>query len=116
MEKKYSWFKIADLEGDIAFNTNNLVEIIVNGKSITFCRHQEKIFAFASKCPHAGGIMAAGWVDIKGNVVCPVHGYRFNISTGRNTTGEGYTLKHWPVECRPEGIFVGMEDGMISSF
>lgn len=53
--------------------------------------------------------MADGRIDVAGNVICPVHGYRFNIGNGRNTSGEGYYLKHWPVEQRTDGIFVRME-------
>jgi len=29
---------------------------------------------------------------------------------GRNTSGEGYYLKHWKVETREDGVFVEMEE------
>jgi 3-phenylpropionate/trans-cinnamate dioxygenase ferredoxin subunit len=32
------------------------------------------------------------------------------MDNGRNTSGEGYYMKHWPVDIRDEGVFVGMED------
>ncbi len=73
-------------------------------------------FAFAYKCPHAGGMLPDGWIDAKGNIVCPVHGYRFSIENGRNVTGEGYQLKFWPVENRQDGIYVGLEEGLFSRF
>ena len=84
--------------------------IEVNGKKISLARRQDRLFAFAYMCPHASGILAEGWLDAKGNIVCPVHNYRFNMENGRNITGEGYYLKHWPVEKREDGIFVGMEE------
>ncbi len=31
------------------------------------------------------------------------------MQNGRNVSGEGYYLKHWPVEAREDGIYVGME-------
>ena len=76
-------------------------------------KHQQQLFAFAFTCPHAGGILADGWIDALGNVVCPLHRYKYSMSNGRNITGEGYYLKHWPVEVRPAGIFVGIEESSI---
>jgi 3-phenylpropionate/trans-cinnamate dioxygenase ferredoxin subunit len=31
------------------------------------------------------------------------------MKNGRNVSGEGYYLKHWPVEVREEGVYVGLE-------
>ena len=87
----------------------------VDGKQIGIGRHLEKLFAFAYRCPHASGILTEGHIDSRGNIVCPVHGYRFNLVNGRNTTGEGYHLKHWPVEKRIDGIYVGLENGLLQS-
>ncbi|MBC7874934.1 MAG: Rieske 2Fe-2S domain-containing protein [Ferruginibacter sp.] len=103
---------IAGEEHQLPFLSNNIAVIEVNGKQLSLGRCNDKLFAFSYKCPHAGGILAEGWIDAKANIVCPVHGYRFQLANGRNTSGEGYTLKHWPVECRQDGIFVGMEEGL----
>ena len=114
MVKKYSWYKVAASEQEIIFNNNSIAEIQVNGKMMLLGRYLDNFFAFAYKCPHAGGLLSDGWIDAKGNVVCPVHGYRFNIENGRNVSGEGYLLKHWPVENRRDGIYVGIEGGLFS--
>ena len=68
------------------------------------------LFAFAYKCPHAGGMLAEGFIDALGNIVCPLHRYKYNMANGRNTSGEGYYLKHWPVQIKEDGIFVGVEE------
>jgi 3-phenylpropionate/trans-cinnamate dioxygenase ferredoxin subunit len=31
------------------------------------------------------------------------------MKNGRNTTGEGYFLKTYPVELRPNGLFIGFK-------
>ena len=49
-------------------------------------------------------------MDGVGNIVCPLHRYKFNLETGRNVTGEGYFLKTYPVESRPDGIYVGFKE------
>lgn len=109
--EKFEWHKIADDEKEIAFQPNELATIEVKGKKMGLARHQEQLSAFALKCPHAGGLLTDGWIDLKGDIVCPLHRYRFSLQNGRNTSGEGYYLKRWPVEKRPEGIFVGVEKG-----
>jgi 3-phenylpropionate/trans-cinnamate dioxygenase ferredoxin subunit len=35
------------------------------------------------------------------------------MKNGTNVSGEGYYLKHWPVEIREGGVFVGMEKNKL---
>jgi nitrite reductase/ring-hydroxylating ferredoxin subunit len=109
-EKKYKWFKVADHINEMDFAGNHITVVEVKGKKICIARLNEGAFAFAYKCPHAGGILSDGYIDIVGNVVCPQHRYKYNLENGRNVSGEGYYLKHWPVELREDGVYVGMED------
>jgi 3-phenylpropionate/trans-cinnamate dioxygenase ferredoxin subunit len=43
--------------------------------------------------------------------VCPLHRYRFSLANGRNTSGEGYFLKTYPVKEDDDGVWVGLEVG-----
>ena len=110
MADKYTWYKVADYINELPFAANNIAVAEANGKKVCIGRHQEVLFAFAYKCPHAGGIMALGHIDALGNVVCPLHRYKFSMKNGRNVSGEGYFLKHWPVEIRGDAVYVGMEE------
>ena len=109
-DKKYTWHKAADHINEIDFAGNNIAVIEINGKKICLGKFNETVFAFAYKCPHAGGLLADGFIDNLGNVVCPLHRYKYDMKNGRNVTGEGYYLKHWPVDMRENGVFVGMEE------
>jgi nitrite reductase/ring-hydroxylating ferredoxin subunit len=109
MADKTRWIKIAETAEEIDFGANNLAEVEADGKKICIGKKGFELFAFAAKCPHASGHFADGFIDALGNVVCPLHRYRFCMKNGRNISGEGYYLKHWPVEIRSEGIFVGLE-------
>ena len=108
--KKYSWHKIADHINELEFSANHIALVKVNGKNICIGKFKEAVFAFAHKCPHAGGMLADGYIDALGHVVCPVHRYKYDMKNGRNISGEGYYLKNWPVELRENGVFVGMEE------
>ena len=105
---KDEWYKIAESITEINFSANGLSAIDVAGKTITIGLHNSEIFACPQKCPHAGGLLADGYIDTVGNLVCPVHRYKFNPVNGRNISGEGYYLKIFTVEIREEGVFVNI--------
>ena len=113
MTKKFTWHKIADATAEIQFSEAGLAELEVEGKKVCLTLHKEQLFACAAKCPHAGGHFADGHVDALGNIVCPLHRYRFALQNGRNTSGEGYFLKTYPIEMRAEGIFIGFEENNL---
>lgn len=110
MNKSLTWHKIADHINELGFADNNIALAWLDEKKICIGRFKEQVFAFANKCPHAGGIMTDGFIDALGNVVCPLHRYKFDMRNGRNVSGEGYYLKHWPVEIRNEAVYVAMEE------
>jgi len=112
-EKKYQWHKVADRVEDIHFSSNSMVELEVAGKVICVALQNNTLRACTKKCPHAGGILADGYLDAMGNVVCPLHRYKFSLQNGRNVSGEGYFLKTFPVEIRKEGVFVGFEENNL---
>jgi len=109
MNNKYTWHKIAEHINELTFSTNNIAVAEIEEKKICIGRFKDVLFAFAYRCPHAGAPLADGFIDASGNIVCPFHSYRYDLKNGRNTSGEGYYLKHWPVETREDGIYVGME-------
>ena len=96
-----SWHKLPSLP-------DGLSEITIAGKKICIISDGKNIHACTALCPHAGGTLAKGYVDALGNIVCPVHHYRFSLSNGRNTSGEGYHLKTYKVEEREDGIYIGL--------
>lgn len=110
-EKTYNWYKIAEHINEIDFADNNIAVAELKGKKICVAKFKDALFGFAYKCPHAGGILADGYIDAIGNIVCPLHRYKYDMNNGRNVSGEGYYLKHWPVEQREEGVFVGLTEG-----
>ncbi|MDB5200046.1 MAG: Rieske 2Fe-2S protein [Chitinophagaceae bacterium] len=113
-EKKYKWHKIAGTESELNFATNNLLQIEVAGKKLCIAKGKE-LYACAAKCPHAGGIIADGFINESDVVTCPLHRYKFSLQNGRNVSGEGYYLKTYPIQTTAEGVFIGIEEtGLLS--
>jgi 3-phenylpropionate/trans-cinnamate dioxygenase ferredoxin subunit len=103
------WVLVTDAPLSLDWPDNQLLDLEVDSKKITLAKFKEDYFAFAQKCPHASGRMAQGYINPLGQVVCPLHRYAFDMKNGRNTTGEGYFLKTYPVELRPHGLFIGFK-------
>ncbi|RYY18023.1 MAG: (2Fe-2S)-binding protein [Chitinophagaceae bacterium] len=108
-----TWFKIAESPEALYPGPNGIAVIELRDKKICIANHAGQWHGFAYKCPHASGIMANGHLDALGNIVCPLHRYRFSIKNGRNTSGEGYYLKTYPVEQRPDGLYLAMSTGFF---
>lgn len=108
-----TWHKIAERIDEINFNTNGLAEIDINGKILCIAKYNDQAFACTQKCPHAGGLLIDGHIDIIGNLVCPLHKYKFSLKNGRNVSGEGYHLKTFRIEEKADGVFVSMENPLF---
>ena len=108
IEKQHNWHKIGESVKSFEFSSDHIASVEVQGKKLCITHHQEKLFACSAKCPHAGGAIAQGYIDALGNIVCPLHRYKFSLQNGRNTSGEGYFLRTYPVEIRENGVFVGL--------
>lgn len=53
-------------------------------------------FATQPACPHRGGPLADGLVG-SGKVLCPLHGYAFELATGRALENSCAHLRTYPV-------------------
>lgn len=104
------WVRLASTPEELPFGRDGLIEIEIGDKQICLARHEGQVFACTARCPHAGGYISEGYIDPQGNVVCPLHRYKFSLANGRNVSGEGYYLKTYPVETRPDGIYIGFEE------
>ncbi len=113
MSKSYKWHKVADDLSELHFSAEGLCAIEVDGKKICISLFKDQLYATSAKCPHAGGNLSHGYIDSTGNIVCPIHRYKFALQTGKNVTGEGYYLKTYLIENRANGIFVGIEESGI---
>jgi nitrite reductase (NADH) small subunit len=59
---------------------------LVDGQALAvFRRRDGRIFTLENVCPHRGGPLADGLLG-DGEVVCPLHGWRFDLETGRGLT------------------------------
>jgi nitrite reductase (NADH) small subunit len=71
-------------------------------KLAVFRRRDGKIFALQAQCPHRQGPLADGLIG-GDTLVCPMHSFKFALSTGEPIGNECRALRTYPVEVGPRG-------------
>jgi nitrite reductase/ring-hydroxylating ferredoxin subunit len=71
----------------------------LNGLELAVFRRAGRLLALENACPHEGAALAEG--ELKGDfVVCPGHGYRFNLRTGACSDAPDLRARVYPVVLR----------------
>ena len=55
----------------------------INGNKILLAKYKGRYYAINSLCPHQGGDLSEGVLEGK-NVICPRHGHKIDITTGKH--------------------------------
>jgi len=71
---------------------------------IVLVRHGGRVHAMGARCSHMGGPLDQGWV-LGSALVCPWHGSRYELETGRPTSG--------PSTCPQPRYEVRIRDGVV---
>ena len=99
------WVKIAEI-GDVPVGAGRAFP--VGGSSVAVFNVDGKLYAIDDSCPHQGSSLAAG--SLEGCVVtCRSHGMKVNV-TGGERPGAGMNVPSFPLESRPDGIYVGLRE------
>jgi nitrite reductase/ring-hydroxylating ferredoxin subunit len=82
--------------------------LLIGGKRICIVRTADHVLAVDDKCTHNGESLSKGSVNYLGELVCPWHGHRFDLKTGRECGQRSEDLVVYPVLQNEEGLFVGI--------
>lgn len=96
------WFRAGRVE-EIPERRGRSIE--ASGLRVALFRDGTQVVALVDRCPHAGGSLGQGWVE-DGEVVCPLHRWRFRLGDGRCTTMRGEGVHRFPVELRGDDVWV----------
>jgi nitrite reductase/ring-hydroxylating ferredoxin subunit len=82
--------------------------LIVHDRRICLVLRNDQFLAVEDSCPHNGESLSKGNINYLGEVICPLHGYRFQLRTGRETEERCRDLKIYPTKEDETGIYIGM--------
>jgi 3-phenylpropionate/trans-cinnamate dioxygenase ferredoxin subunit len=78
-----SFIKVADTS-EIPAGKMKMVKI--KDEEILIVNVDNKFYAVSNPCPHKGGDLSKGTLEDK-IITCPLHGSKFDVTTGKNTLG-----------------------------
>jgi len=78
---------------------------IVNDIEIAVFKINSEVFALSNVCPHQQTkLIYDGFIEDE-FVVCPAHGWKFNLKTGKKDSGSN-GLQVYPVELIDDKVFI----------
>ncbi len=98
----------------------------VGGREIGVFRIADRFYAMRNRCPHQGGPLCAGRVfplivsdepgrvrldETRPTVVCPWHGWRYELATGRSYAPGDPAARAYPVTVEPGSAIAGGPEG-----
>lgn len=89
-------------ENEIPEGDRRLIE--VNGLSLGVFHHKGQWYAVRNHCLHAGGPVATGSL-VGDTLICPWHGYRYNLMDGKLLADPSIHLDMYPVELRDGEVY-----------
>ena len=100
-----AYVKVAEV-ADIGVGQGTLIER--DGLTVAvFNAGDGRFFACSPTCPHEDGPLAEGWLEGDA-VVCPWHGFDFDLQNGRCRVDEGLSIAVYPVRVVGEGVEVDL--------
>lgn len=92
-------------EAVAALGENKANTVAIGGRKLCLAIINQQLVAVSDRCTHNGESLGKGKINYAGEVVCPWHGYRFDLKTGRCRSNSP-DLETFPVKIENDGVFV----------
>lgn len=99
------WVKVAETK-DVP--VGECRGILVEGRDVGLFNVGGDIFAMDNICPHRGAPLADGRLE-GSEIVCPWHGWTFDVKSGSLAMDPNTQQKKYPVDIRGGDVFIEME-------
>ncbi len=88
---------------------NRGVGVRVHGQEIALFKQGEDMYAVRNECAHQHFAVLHEGVVERCTATCPMHGWTYDLRTGKSTTGQG-KIATYPVTIQGEDVFVEIEE------
>ncbi len=88
------------------FEKKSIRRLRIGDTKLCLAQHNDEYYAFELLCPHQHQPLDEGQITDFGDLVCPLHFYRFSLKTGIETQSRCKDLKTYIIEIKEEGIFI----------
>lgn len=106
------WYRLFDSRQALlgALNENGRKMIRIGERRLCLIKKGDQFHVFDNLCPHNKHSLFEGEINYLEEIVCPLHGYRYRLSDGRECDNKSDSLTIHQLEFRPSGVFLGVSD------
>ncbi len=101
-------FKSID-QAKAAIEEGKARRVVIGERRIALSRWNDKFFAIQDNCPHSSAYLSQGWVNARGEIICPLHNYCYDLKTGREFEEKTEDARTWKVRLDDEGLFIQLD-------
>jgi len=94
--------KVLDLP---ALTPGQGVLVTVDGRDVALFKRGDEVLAIGNDCPHQGGSLCDGWAEGE-IVVCPLHGWEFDMRSGACMTVPGENVPRYVATVKDGAIYL----------
>nr|MBI1232009.1 Rieske 2Fe-2S domain-containing protein [Cytophagales bacterium] len=95
---------IADV--DRVFPDKKIRLVQLGDVKVCLVRFKDAFYAFEALCPHQMANLSEGMITPFGEVVCPLHHYRFDLNSGRVSNGNCRELRLFSAKLTESGLMI----------
>jgi nitrite reductase/ring-hydroxylating ferredoxin subunit len=88
---------------------NSRVRVDAGGRNICVGNGPNGFFAVDDACPHLGASLCQGHTNNMSEIICPWHGYRFNLQNGEEDQQRTADLKIHKITLEDDGVYLVVE-------
>ncbi len=82
--------------------------VIIGDRRIALILHEGTFLAVQDSCTHNGESLSKGKINFLGEIICPWHGYRFDLRTGRACDSSCRDLVTYEVKADATGLYLAI--------
>ncbi|MBX7126460.1 MAG: Rieske 2Fe-2S domain-containing protein [Cyclobacteriaceae bacterium] len=104
------WVRIFDSESEmnIRLPWRKPVKVVLGTISVCVVLTRNGPLGVSDRCSHQGESLSRGSISVTDEIRCPLHGYCFDLRTGREQSERSSDLELFPIEIRPDGVYIGV--------
>lgn len=105
------WYALSDETKQLfeQLKIQQLAKLTFQDKLICVTKLEEGFFGISNTCPHAGAQLHHGHCNKNGVIGCPLHGYKFDIKTGRSADGNNYKITQYQFKIENNTLYIGIK-------
>lgn len=89
-----------------AFQDKAIRKLRLGDKKFCIAHVDDDFFAFEALCPHQKQPLVESSINAFGEIICPLHFYRFNLKNGQEASRLCRDLITYPIEQTADGVFI----------